>query len=336
MKVIKQILLCIVLFLFSTACFADTGTYRVLDYDVKLTPRSDGTVEIKYHQRWLVTGGSIPWVTIGTPNSNFRISAEKTGANARAVSNGSYGSWSGIRIDLDKNYRPGEQFEIDCTIIQNQLFYSKGDYYQLVFWPGWYDRSDIGRLRIEVFLFAKPETVKSDPRPDSISGQTLAWERKNLGQGEKFKIAVSIPKATMGANIKTAEMDVLPSGLSFFITLFPILFFSVIAYLIYHSIRYGLNDNGYGGGPSIWVGGGRGSLGGRSGGGGIRSGGGGGFGGRAVSCVCACACVGCACACACAGGGAAGCERKLGPSCAACRVCEKKGECKLFKEVLSA
>jgi hypothetical protein len=40
--------------------FADTGTYTILDYSVKLTPRSDGTVEMEYYQKWLVTGGHIP------------------------------------------------------------------------------------------------------------------------------------------------------------------------------------------------------------------------------------------------------------------------------------
>jgi len=51
----------------------DTGTYRIVSYRVALTPRSDGTVAIDYYQRWLVTGGHIPWIMVGTPNGNFDI-----------------------------------------------------------------------------------------------------------------------------------------------------------------------------------------------------------------------------------------------------------------------
>lgn len=51
----------------------DTGTYRILDYRVTLTPHSDGKVGIDFYQKWLVTGGHVPWTTLGLPNEMFEI-----------------------------------------------------------------------------------------------------------------------------------------------------------------------------------------------------------------------------------------------------------------------
>jgi hypothetical protein len=52
---------------------ADTGTYRILDYTATLEPQSDGQVIITYEQEWSVLSGNIPWITVGTANSNFSI-----------------------------------------------------------------------------------------------------------------------------------------------------------------------------------------------------------------------------------------------------------------------
>jgi hypothetical protein len=163
-----------------TLGWADTGTYKILDYKVKLIPKSDGNVEIEYYQKWLVTGGNIPWITVGTSNSSFQIIQNKNKGAVRSIQADNYGSWSGVRIDLDKDYKPNETVEISFAIAQNRLFYAEENNYKLDFTPGWYDRAETNHLMLEIFFFAKTETVKARPVPARTEGQSMFWEKSNL------------------------------------------------------------------------------------------------------------------------------------------------------------
>jgi len=291
----------------------DTGTYRILKYEVALTPHSDGTVAIQYYQKWLVTGGHIPWITVGTPNGNFTITGS-AGAAVR-VEPASEGGWSGVRLDLDGDYKPGETFEASFSTVQRGLFYAEEQNYKLDFSPGWYDRAVTDTLRVSVKFFASLETVTSDPQPTLVSGDEMVWNRYGLGLGERFTMHISFPVGLIpGGMAKTNLMGASDGSISagkgviIFIVVGIIVFLVILA-LFSSKARYSGGRMFYGGIPGGRVGGGR-SGGNRS------SGGGGGFGGASMSC--ACACVSCACACACAGGGGAGCSRKLEHACPVC------------------
>jgi hypothetical protein len=300
----------------------DTGTYRIQSYKVRLTPRSNGTVAIDYYQRWLVTGGHIPWITVGTPNPNFTI-AGSAGAVA-GIQSIDQGGWSGVRLDLDRDYRPGQTFEVRFSILQRRLFYSSGNTYKMEFTPGWYDRAVTDTLRISVKFFADLKTVTAQPQPLVISDEELAWEKTGLGPGERFSIGLSFPVGLFPAQITPKNKRHAPStndsdtgGVVAIIVIGFLVFFVMIA-VVRRKGRYSGGRMYYGGRLISRYSGAKGRHSGlRGGGGGGRSaGGGGGFGGSSISC--ACACVACACACACAGGGGAGCSRKLEHTCPAC------------------
>ena len=296
--------------------FADTGTYRILNYRVSLTPRSDGTVAIDYYQKWLVTGGHIPWITVGTPNGKFEVTGSG-GAAIRAAS-ASEGGWSGVRLDLDRDYRSGESFEASFSIVQRGLFYAKEGSYKLDFTPGWYDRAVTDTLLVSMKFFASVETVAAGPRPSLVSGDEMVWNRYGLREGERFTVHVSFPLALVPGgmakgNLKSASGGTTDAAKVVFIFIaVGFVFFVVLLILISRRAGYSGGRIFYGGLP--------GGRGGRSGGS-RSSSGGGGFGGASRSC--ACACVSCACACACAGGGGAGCSRKLEHT---CPVCGKRRE----------
>jgi len=291
----------------------DTGTYRILKFTVNLTPHSDGTVAIAYYQRWLVTGGHIPWITVGTSNGNFVIAGR--GGAVSVIESANQGGWSGVRLDLDQDYRAGQIFAVSFSIVQRGLFYAEKESYRLDFTPGWYDRAVIDTLRIGIVFFAKIETVVADPKPSFVSGSEMVWNEYGLGQGERFSIHVSVPVATFPAGIAKANLKGASSG-GMSVAKGAIVFI-VIALILLIVIMALLSSRGRYSGGNIFYGGtrGGGSGGGRSGGG-RSTGGGGGFGGASFSC--ACACVSCACACACAGGGGAGCSRKQEHVCPMC------------------
>ena len=308
-KATLLILMTCLLTMAGRAFAGDTGTYRILSYTVSLTPHSDGTVAIDYYQRWLVTGGHIPWITVGTPNGNFEI-VDYKGAVSGA-SSASESGWSGVRLDLDQDYQSGQTFEVSFSTIQKGLFYAQEKNYKLDFTPGWYDRATIDTMSVSVKFFASMDSVTADPQPSLASGDEMVWNKYDLGAGEHFSIHVSFPVGLFPAGI--AKSNLKRGGGAGAIVFIIIIVFIFIIVVRFRKGPYSGGRIFYGG---FWGGG---SGGGKSGGG-RSAGGGGGFGGASMSC--ACACVSCACACACAGGGGAGCARKLEHT---CPICERKG-----------
>jgi hypothetical protein len=317
-RLIFALLLASLLSMAGQSLAGDTGTYRILNYRIGLTPHSDGTVTIEYYQKWLVTGGHIPWITVGTPNSNFTVVGSR-GAVAR-IASASGGGWSGVRLDLDRDYRSGQSFDVRFSIVQKRLFYASKGNYELVFTPGWYDRAVTDTLRVSVKFFASLETVTANPRPSLVSAEEMIWEKYGLGSGERLSIHVFFPvglfpQGMAKKNLKGGSSENLSGAKGVFVFMFVAVIVVIVILALFSSRRR------YSGG-NIFYGGmfGGGSGGGRSGSG-RSTGGGGGFGGASTSC--ACACVSCACACACAGGGGAGCSRKLEHTCPICG--EKRG-----------
>ena len=282
----------------------DTGTYEIEDYTVTLAPGKSGTVEITYYQKWKVTGGNIPWITVGLANAGFSIVSSGTGGNISKIGPGNSGSWSGVHISLDRTYRAGETFEIEFTVIQRGLFYDRQGSYRLHFTPGWYDRAVINRLRVALNFFSELDGVTASPEPNSTQARSLSWEKYGLKKAGRFPVNVDFPKHLFPGKIQLSNKKSSkggPAGGSIFGFLVLILFIVIIAVAAASSRK-----NRYGNGGRIRTGGRTGT--------------------HRPGCVvsCACACVACACACACAGGGAAGCDRKLTLVCPLCKECENK------------
>ena len=308
MKKLMTMLLAASLLSIGGHVLGDTGTYRIVSYRVGLTPHSDGTVAIDYYQKWLVTGGHIPWITVGTPSERFTITG--SGGAVSMAESASEGGWSGVRIDLDQDYRPGQTFEVSFSTVQKGLFYAEEKSYKLDYTPGWYERASIDTLRVSVKFFASLATVTADPKPSVVSGDEMVWGNYSLGPGGHFTIHVSFPVGLFPAGIAASNLKNASGGGGAGVIVFIIIILAIIIIVLRFSKgRYSGGRIFYGGIPGGRVGGGR-SGGGRS------AGGGGGFGGASMSC--ACACVSCACACACAGGGGAGCARKLEHTCPVC------------------
>ena len=306
LKIILSIFLVFLTFILVPAGMTrDTGTYEIEDYTVTLAPIENGSVEITYYQKWKVTGGNIPWITVGLANPGFSIVSSKTGKNISGIRPNKSGSSYGVYITLDRAYRAGETFEIEFAVIQKGLFYKHQDSYRLHFIPGWYDRARINRLTVVLNFFTKLDGVTAKPEPNSAQAQSLSWEKYGLEKAGRFPVYVDFPmhlfpeKIELSTNNKSSKGG--PSATGFLIFMAFIAFVVVIIIAVATS-----RNNHYGSGGKIRAGGTTGV--------------------HRPGCVvsCACACVACACACACAGGGAAGCDRKLTLVCPLCKECENK------------
>jgi hypothetical protein len=183
--------LALILLLIVPALGADTGTYGIAEYTVRLDPQADGQVRITVEQIWRVLSGHIPWVTVGLPNSRFQV--ENYGGDVSDVSSANSGGFSGVRVDLDRDYQPGETFNISFTVLQNNLLERLPDegVWRINYTPGWYDRATIDHLRIELISPVDYESYATvSPMPADVANTIISWERSNLQPGGRFNIVV--------------------------------------------------------------------------------------------------------------------------------------------------
>jgi hypothetical protein len=187
--------------------YADTGTYEILNYAVELTPSSDGSVNMTYYQEWLCTGGHIPWVTVGTANSNFDIIS--TGGNVESASKNSNGGWHGVYLTLDKDYISGEKFTISFSIIQRNLLerLTNEGKWRIDFIPGWYDNCVTDNLTITLNSPVPVSSYNFTPQPAQVIGTIITWQT-NLDRGDRFNVTMV---SSDGAFLQPAE----PAGPSF-------------------------------------------------------------------------------------------------------------------------
>jgi hypothetical protein len=215
---------------------ADTGTYKISDYTITLEPQNDGQVKITVTQQWQVLGGSIPWVTVGLPNSSFSI--ENYGGAASKVTSANDSNFDGVRIDLDKNYTAGQSFDVVFTVLQRNLLerLTSDKKWRVDYTPGWYDRAVTGHLRVD---FVSPIDYQSyslvQPVPTSTDGNVIAWETNNLPAGDRFNFILESSDGGFlveSVPVGTTKSKGLPT--SVFIIIAVIL---VIGVLIFWGIR---------------------------------------------------------------------------------------------------
>lgn len=215
---------------------ADTGTYGISDYIVTLEPQSSGQVRITYEQKWNVLSGHIPWVTVGLPNNNFSV--ESFSGAASKVADANSGGFSGVRLDLDKDYQPGQTFDIKFTVLQGDLLerLTSDKKWRIDFTPGWYDRAAIDHLQINLVSPVDYQSYSSvSPMPASVNNNVITWERLKLAPSGQFNVAV---ESTDGSFLSAAASST-PSqgkglGKTFYIVIAIII---VVGLLIFWGIR---------------------------------------------------------------------------------------------------
>lgn len=344
MKVTGLMLICALLAVVcctSTApVFADTGTFRIKNYSMDITPQPDGSWIADYRQEWEVLSGTASWVTVGLPNRDYTVT-QWTGA-ATKVRPDNEGAWSGVYVQLDGNYGKGESFDFGFTVTQRKMGYFKkqDSVVEFSFTPGWYDNIPTERMVVTLHNPWSSHDLKfTSPEPYEKATDKVVWVSR-LGPGQRFKVNF-VFSSEVFTRLDLSSEDKLKSSFSrpighevppavgFLIFLGVIFMFLVVfGTILRRSRRYYRGRRGiyYGtprpfGTPVIITSGskqgkqpGKASGTSRSGDSKKSGSGGGGFGGRSTGChcvSCACACVSCACACACAGGRGAGCAQKF-------------------------
>jgi membrane protein implicated in regulation of membrane protease activity len=170
---------------------ADTGTYEIPDYTVTLEPQNNGDVKITYEQTWKVLSGDIPWITVGLANEQYSI-LDHSG-NAAKVSPDNGGGFTGVRIDLDRDYQPGQTFNVKFAVMQSNILERLTDQkeWRIDFTPGWYDQAKIDHMAITLISPVVPESyTQLSPTPSTINGSVITWSAANLSPGARFNVVM--------------------------------------------------------------------------------------------------------------------------------------------------
>jgi hypothetical protein len=215
---------------------ADTGTYGLSGYIVTLEPQTDGQVRITVEQQWKVLSGDIPWVTVGLPNDHFTV--ENYGGNVSKIAAANSGGFSGVRIDLDKDYKPGQSFAIKFSVMQGNLLerLTEENKWRISYTPGWYDRATIDRLQINLVSPVDYQTYSSvSPMPGSTNNNVITWERLNLAPGSRVNIVMeSTDGSFLTAPAPAGATQSKGLGTTFYIIIGVIL---VVGLLVFWGIR---------------------------------------------------------------------------------------------------
>ena len=215
---------------------ADTGTYKISDYVITLEPQSDGQVRISVEQEWKVLSGDIPWITMGLPHKNFSIENSSGAVSKISADNGN--GFTGVRIDLDKDYKREQSFKIKFTVLQGNLLerLTADKKWRIDYTPGWYDRASIDHLQINLVSPVDYQTYPSvSPIPSSVNNNVIIWERLNMSPGSQLNITVeSTDGSFLLESVPTSSTQGGGLGKSFYIIVAIIL---VIGFLVFWGIR---------------------------------------------------------------------------------------------------
>jgi hypothetical protein len=189
-KLLLALLVIIMVILFIPAqVLADTGTYKIDNYTVTLTPQSDGSVDISYYQQWTVLSGNIPWITVGLPNTSYTVTG--SGDNVGNIRDDSGSGWDGVYIGLDRTYYANQSFTISFTVNDRGLLTESTGSWGINFTPGWYDNAVISVMDINLDSPISPSEYTFNPPPTNIIGSTVTWEKTNLPGGHQFNVSFS-------------------------------------------------------------------------------------------------------------------------------------------------
>ena len=293
MKKVISIFICLLLLLttLSISAYAATSPLdEIQSYEIKIDPRTDGTLDMKYKIVWKVlddkSEGPLEWIKIGNPNTHVdeivAISDNIDEIRSYTDSGNSY-----IRIDLDRQYKAGEVLTLEYSIHQSYMYVVEEENHLIrySFTAGWFPEINVKNIKV---LWNEKNVIEASTNKKEFG--YYIWE-SSLKMNERFNVSVKYNSDVFDYDLEKQYVEGgSNSGEALAAILIVLLVILVLVLIV--SIILAVTDDGYdggygGGGSSVF----------------IHS--------HHSSCASSCACVSsCACACACAGGGRAGCTKK--------------------------
>lgn len=319
-KFIKYFLLVILVLplLFLSSCndtkkvsklFFDEPLDKIEYYEIKVDPRSDGTLDMRYSITWRVLNddleGPLTWVKIGIPNCYVNEIKGLTSNISEIDYYSDEGSY--IRIDFDRSYYANETLTFKFSFHQERMYHLDGNNVYYNFVPGWFEEIQVEQIKV---LWSNENVINSNHNK-VYQERYLMWNFFNLDYNESIDVDVTYNKDSflnLSEDLQYSDRYTTDEELlQIFLIIGGMILFTIIMVIVIvkntdpymsnrgfigrttHSHRYYHYHHYYTGGVNrkgVTIVNPNSSSGGVSGG------------------------SSCACACACAGGGRAGCSRK--------------------------
>ncbi|MGD8505400.1 MAG: hypothetical protein PVF15_01895, partial [Candidatus Bathyarchaeota archaeon] len=167
---------------------------------VKIWINQDGTIDLLYDISITCDSGTIRYVNIGQPNSDFTIgeAQDEVGHTLTATDTGE----TSVRVNLYTPILSGQTARFNLTTNVARMIWEDTENpgnVGMQFIPTWYG-ANISNLRVLIVL---PSGVSRDEVKTSVDWDnvltedgrlSIYWERQNLFPDDKFPVGVSFPK----------------------------------------------------------------------------------------------------------------------------------------------
>ena len=166
---------------------------EIENYIITADVNEDATVTLRYHIDWKVldstSEGPLSWVVIGIPNKEYISITPVSDCIKKIAYTTSNGT--GVRIDLDRDYKAGETVPIEFVVVQDYLYQmnllKEGEtVYQ--FTPGWFDSINVDYLEIR---WNTDKVIESSPA-HLQEGDYFVWNA-TLTKGQKYPVQITYP-----------------------------------------------------------------------------------------------------------------------------------------------
>ena len=172
---------------------------EIINYTTTISPRNDGTLDIKYNIQWKVLNstleGPLEWVKIGIPNKHVD-EIKKISNNIKKIKYTSSGG-SYVRIDFKDKYEAGEIVTFEFSIHQSYMYNINDTTGKVTytFTPGWFEDIEVKQATIK--WEARDVTRSSGNK----SGEYIVWSRA-LGKNQKITAKVEYPIEKFNLNYR--------------------------------------------------------------------------------------------------------------------------------------
>ena len=232
---------------------------EITNYTTTVNPRNDGTLDIKYHIEWKVldstAAGPLNRVKIGIPNEHVN-GIEALSNNIKSIRY-VYDFGDYLMIDLDRDYKEGEEVEFEFKIHQSYMYEVKYSKNKVIyeFTPGWFTDIKVDQAVIEW----KADNIKKH-NGKSQDGAYIIWKKK-LGKNKKLTAKVEYTTSVFNVDYTKQRYDNMQNNNNYaenrltsgwttfvFVALIVIITLIIVLELIFPSSYYWHSGYGYYGG----------------------------------------------------------------------------------------
>lgn len=184
-------------------------------YDVTVTARENGSLDIHYRFVWeaVDTSEELTWIEIGMANENFSVYPGTVSDTIRQYMPQAYDGEVYLVLDLDRGYSGGEVLEFSFKVNQKDMLCQDSDGYFYEFVPGWFNAIPVENYTFRWAEDGKIQSISGGKRQDGYftwngSFDCGGYEKMTVRYGQdSFAGCSTVPYQSFDGNGAHNELD---------------------------------------------------------------------------------------------------------------------------------